>query len=431
MANDTDTLAALRTLTQSDVSARYIYNAVAPLNIAEGAKRSSKTYSWTLAFGLFARWQIAQNPGAPLRFLAAGRTMDSVEASIVTTAQQLFGRSNVRYKIGCMTLFGAPVDVVGANDERMASTIQGRTYAGGIIDELTVVPRNFFDMAKAQMSVSGSRLYVTCNPDGPHHWVMKDFIERATGWPIYSCKWKLSREYNPSLSEDYIADMHRTWPVNSVFYRRNILGEWCSAEGVVYDMFDGAVHVVKSIPRERVIESLIAVDYGTSNPFTAGIYEMTDDGRVYLSKEYWYDSATTGKQFTDEQYANALQKFIKENYWTGDTIVCDPSALSFITLLKQRGYNVQGGDNSIADGVRTVQTMLAGGRFFVHQSCTETIREFALYTWDTKKQAQGIDMPMKTNDHAMDRNRYALMQLRGAMGLTDAELEKLRADLPF
>jgi len=38
-----------------------------------------------------------------------------------------------------------------------------------------------------------------------------------------------------------------------------------------------------------------------------------------------------------------------------------------------------------------------------HESCEDTIREFALYRWDDK---EGCDAPIKENDHAMDDIRY-------------------------
>jgi PBSX family phage terminase large subunit len=423
----------LRSLTNSELSVRRIAAAVAPINIFEGAKRSGKTHSACIAFGLHVL-RMREEHGS-VRFLVASRTMDSVEASIVTTLQRVFGRASCSYKIGCMTLFDCVVDVVGANDERMATTIQGRTYAGGILDEVTVLPRNFYDMALAQMSIGGARLYCTCNPDSPYHWFKLHYIDQA-GKHITSSHWKMDRLHNPSLSDEYISNMHKLWPVGSVFYRRNILGEWCVAEGLVYDNFDSERNIVRQVdlpcdmggnvaPPERAI---LSIDYGTNNPFTAGLFYDYGD-KLYLIDQYWYDSEESGRLKTDQQYFDAVVSWLDGR--PVDAVIIDPSALSFITVLKQARWSVTRANNEVLAGVRTVANLFGTGELLIHERCTDALRELALYQWDSKKKSIGVDEPIKKHDHSPDMIRYAVMYARRNRSMSDDDYNDTVAGLPI
>ena len=56
-----------------------------------------------------------------------------------------------------------------------------------------------------------------------------------------------------------------------VFFKRYIQGLWCVAEGLVYSMFDEDKNVKdKHMTGEK--EWVVSVDYGTVNPFAAGLW---------------------------------------------------------------------------------------------------------------------------------------------------------------
>ena len=55
------------------------------------------------------------------------------------------------------------------------------------------------------------------------------------------------------------------------------------------------------------------------------------------------------------------------------------------------------------DGIRRVSTALKNGEIKICSTCRDSIREFSLYRWDEKN---GMDNPIKENDHAMDDIRY-------------------------
>ena len=69
-----------------------------------------------------------------------------------------------------------------------------------------------------------------------------------------------------------------------MFYNRYILGEWCVAEGLVYDF--GEDNIVDDVPKNG--EYYISIDYGTMNPFSAGLWCVLGDKAVRV-KEYYYN----------------------------------------------------------------------------------------------------------------------------------------------
>jgi phage terminase large subunit len=87
-------------------------------------------------------------------------------------------------------------------------------------------------------------------------------------------------------------------------------------------------------------------------------------------------------------------------------VIIDPSAASFIALLRKRGIRIIKARNDVLDGIRFVGTLLNTGGIFFLRKCKNTIQEFGSYIWDTKACERGEDKPIKQHDHAMDAVRY-------------------------
>ena len=181
-----------------------------------------------------------------------------------------------------------------------------------------------------------------------------------------------------------------------MYYLRYILGEWALAEGLVYSF--GEDNIVDEQPRGA--EYYISIDYGTLNPFSAGLWSVTGAKAVRI-QEYYYDGRNQKRQLTDEEYCDEIQA-LADGYPVAKVIV-DPSAASFITALKRRGFRVQQADNAVLDGIRRTSVFLKNGTIKIHRSCADSIREFGLYRWDEKAASDAV---VKENDHAMDDIRY-------------------------
>ena len=364
--------------------------------ICDGAVRSGKTSVMMVAF---IDWAMREFNGQ--RFGICGKTVDSATKNIMVpyiSMSYAKERYTLRWRRSDKLLEvkrGSVVnwfEVFGGKDESSFMLIQGRTLAGVLLDEVALMPESFVNQALARCSVDGARMWFSCNPDNPNHWFYVNWIKRCSERNALYLHFIMPD--NPSLSEKTLARYEAMY--TGVFYRRYIMGEWCLAEGLVYDFSEA--NITDEIP--DFADYYISIDYGTLNPFSCGLWAVNGNKAVRI-KEYYYDGRANYKQLTDEEYCDAVET-LTDGYEIKRAII-DPSAASFITALKRRGFRVQQADNAVLDGIRRTAVYLKNGNIKIHRCCTDAIREFGLYRWDDKKTEDAV---VKDNDHAMDDIRY-------------------------
>ncbi len=324
--------------------------------------------------------------------------------------------------------------IFGGKDERSQDLIQGITLAGMFFDEVALMPESFVNQATGRCSVTGSKYWFNCNPDGPYHWFKVNWIDKSISYLGRKKVEKILAEAakeekdpglkkllyihftmddNLSLSEK-IKERYRS-NYTGVFFKRYIMGLWAMAEGIIYDMFDVDKHVVDT---EQLVadykrrtgegfwtdERYVSCDYGTQNATVFLLWNKAKDKKWYCRKEYYYSGRDKGRQKTDVEFSQELTK------WLGGlkirAVILDPSAASFKAQLEKDGYKVKKGKNDVLDGIRFVATLLNQGSIFIDESCVNLIKEFASYIWDAKAADRGEDKPVKEHDHALDGLRY-------------------------
>ena len=126
---------------------------------------------------------------------------------------------------------------------------------------------------------------------------------------------------------------------------------------------------------------------------------------------------------TDAEYAAALGRLADGRKIR--TVIVDPSAASFIEVLRREGWRVQKANNDVANGIRRTADALRSGKAVICEGCEDCLREMELYVWDARA---GGDQVVKRNDHAMDDLRYFVMgvlEKRAAeMGVCSVERER-------
>ena len=370
--------------------------------IADGAIRSGKTLSMSLAYIM---WAMAMFDGQ--NFGMAGKTIGSFRRNVIFWLKLMLTSRGYRYKdhrtdnMLEVTKNGKTnyFYIFGGKDERSQDLIQGITLAGMFFDEVALMPESFVNQATGRCSVDGSKFWFNCNPDGPYHWFKLEWIDKLAEKNLIYLHFTM--EDNLSLSERIKARYRSMY--SGVFYQRYIQGLWTVAEGVIFDMFDKAKHVYNQLVHFTG-ENYISIDYGTQNATVFLLWQKGRDGIWYCTKEYYYSGREEKKQKTDKEYAEDLILF-SEGFKIKRVIV-DPSAASFIAELKQKGFNIKKAKNDVLDGIRTVGTLLNEGKILFHEDCAYTIKEFSAYVWDSKATERGEDKPTKENDHSMDAVRY-------------------------
>ena len=366
--------------------------------VCDGAVRSGKTLAMGLSFFL---WAMTSFDGK--KFGVCGKTISSLRRNVLSEILPKLEALGAKYRekrtenLVTVQFRGRENQfyIFGGRDESSASLIQGITFAGVLMDEVALMPRSFVDQACARCSVAGSRLWFNCNPAGPSHWFYKTWILEAEN---RNClRLHFTMEDNPSLTEAIRERYRRLY--TGVFYRRFILGQWAQAEGRVYDFFES--ETVKAAPAQGYQKWYISCDYGTVNPTSMGLWGL-HQGVRYRVKEFYFSSREKQRQMTDEEYAEAMSKLAGDRQVAA--VIVDPSAASFIEVLRRRGWRVQKAENDVLSGIRLTSDCLKDGRVVICEGCRDCLREMDEYVWDLSSEAK--DRVKKENDHAMDDMRY-------------------------
>ena len=412
-------MSVLDALPMSRKQLDYIGHSQAKINVAEGSIRSGKTIAQIL------RWLIyCANPPRGGSLVIVGKTLQSVARNVLLPMcdPDLFGdlARMVEYTPGATRarILGQTVHVIGAADAKAESKVRGFTCSGALVDEGTLIPRDFWNQLLGRMSVAGSKVFVTTNPDNPAHWFRKEVILAGQE---DTRSWHFTLDDNTHLDPEYVRWIKAQYV--GLFYRRFIEGKWIAADGAVYDMFDEERHVVDGTPDFSRIVS-VGIDYGTTSPTHATMLGIGMDKRLYALAEWRYDSRKQRRQLTDQETAQRLRDWLKdptpdlpENRRLRNIVppylIVDPSAASFITQLHRDKMKPHPADNSVLDGIRLVSTLLGSGRLLIARRCTNLIEEFGGYSWDDAAALKGEDKPVKVDDHGLDSLRYGIVTTQG------------------
>lgn len=392
----------------------YLMNCNHRWNVKTGATGSGKSF---LDYAVTIPKRVLATRGEGLIVLF-GNTQGTFERNILEPMRDIWGVENVSRIRGNnkALLFGKECYVLGADNKKHIARIQGSTIEYAYGDEVTTWAEGVFQMLKSRLRCEHSHFDGTCNPDSPNHW-FKAFLDSDAD--IYEQNYVID---DGVLPEDVVRELKKEY-AGTVYYDRYILGKWALAEGLIYPMYQSAL--VDSLPEIPASEYAVSIDYGTLNAFAAILWSKRGD-TWYGEREYYYSGRATGVQKTDEDYGKDLDEWISDVWeyqidnatYKGlagrapqkiQTII-DPSAASFIALLKKKDWcKVRQADNAVEDGLRDTAVALQTGRVKILKSMTNWTKEAGGYVWDSTGEKE---KPVKENDHAMDATRYFVKTMR-------------------
>lgn len=233
-------------------------------------------------------------------------------------------------------------------------------------------------------------------------------------------------------------------------FAQEYLATFNSPEGLVYDEWDDAKHIVShrthKIPHPDYFDDIIVgVDWGTAKRgamVVLGVdrvwvpptddYDGCDMPRVWLLEEHSHAGLAYADRSGDRDgwwaIARRIQKQWKPSRWYcdpagGDAVESEAEAAGYLLQLRRvlDGVSpvqaaVWPGDNRVGMGISAVQSFLHHDevlgeepRFFVMNTCPITIGEFQGYRWQpARSEGEYEERPMKSNDHCLDATRYAV-----------------------
>ncbi len=366
------------------------------LNIWVGAVRSGKTYASILKL-----IDLLQN-GPPGDVMIIGVNRIAIQRNVIAELYKFLKFPEPSSKTTETKLYGHNVYFVGAHDESAVRSIQGSTLAFAYVDEATCIPAPFWRMLQSRLSLPGAQLLATCNPEGPSHWLKKDFIDRSGDLDMIY--WNFCLDDNPFLPEDYKENLKKEY--TGMWYKRYILGEWAVAHGLIYDAYDH--DNLYENPRNNPNYYIVGIDYGTSNATAAVLCAISPRHwpQISVEAEYYYDSAKRGRSKTDAELADDIKGFL--SWRSVRSIYVDPSAASLKLELRHRNLPVIDAKNDILPGIKVTAKFVGGKNLVIHKSCHNLIEVIQSYCWCPKAADRGEDKPLKEKEHIMDALRYAV-----------------------
>lgn len=292
--------------------------------------------------------------------------------------------------------------------------------------------------------VTFQQLLADTNPDRPTHW-LKARVNRGQTLMLES-----RHEDNPVLVDDLGQRTERGAVYLALLggltgpRRYRLLGGlWVSAEGVIYDEYDPALHLVDRYRPPPDWTRWWAVDFGYTNPFVLQCWAEDPDGRLWLYREIYrtqrlvedhardilgiVHGGSCDKKTTDPdaRHGGCVWKEPKPR-----AVICDHDAEDRATLERHLGMSTTAATKTVKPGIQAVQARLrpAGDgkpRVFLMRDVvvdrdqalveaakpTCTAEEVPGYVWDTSGNGPPKETPLKVDDHGMDAGRYMVAEL--------------------
>ena len=391
----------------------YIREAHSRWNLKEGAVRSGKSYV-DVAYVILRRIRAVKDKDGLNVILGVSR--ETVERNILQPMREIYtdkvvGTINSK---NIAVIAGCEVYCLGAEKKSQVSKIQGSSIKYCYGDEVAKWSQDVWEMLKSRLDKPYSVFDGSFNPEYPEHFLKKfiddEKIEKyVQHYTIYD---------NPFLTKDFVSNLEKEYE-GTVFYNRYILGEWARAEGLIYPMYDKALASIEDYYEDASIEDFVlSIDYGTMNAFACLVWAKVK-GVYWAVDGYYYSGRDTGKPKTDEEYADDIVELCKpiidkyeSLYGKGfkkiKTII-DPSAASFITLMKKKGYfKVMAAVNAVLDGIRDTASAMQRGLIKIDPKIKEWQDEAKGYVWDEKTETE--DRPIKVKDHCLVGNTMVMTE---------------------
>lgn len=284
-------------------------NASRRWNILTGAVRSGKTFA--SYFLIPQRVQEHWNNNIML----IGKTVNTLDRNVFDPMRSIFGDEYISKIIDKreIYIFGKLCYVVGANDERSITKIQGMSIGYCYCDELTTYPESFFQMLKSRLDLSNSKCDATCNPESPSHFVKqhidnKDLDIYTEHFTIYD---------NDRLPAEFVRNLENEYR-GTVYFDKWILGKWVKSEGLVFPLFKREKHYViyeeyvKHYGNSRIKYVIWGVDGATTNDATAIVpVAILQTGQAVVLDLFYHDPKTNG-QLSNEQLMPYINQYMAD-----------------------------------------------------------------------------------------------------------------------
>ena len=383
--------------------------------IADGAIRSGKSVAMSLGFVIWAMSEFES-----CNFAMCGKTIGSFRRNVLFWLKLMlrsrgYSVSEQRTENLVIVRRGSTENyfyVFGGKDERSQDLIQGITLAGVFFDEVALMPESFVNQATGRCSVDGSKFWFNCNPGSPAHWFKTGWIDKRADKRLLYLHFTM--DDNLSLSEAVKGRYRGMY--TGVFFKRYILGEWKSADGVIYRQFadEPERFILDDVPQDIFIGTM-GLDFGGNGSAHAGCLVGITRGyrSIVILDEYYRKEVIDPGPLTDDVcgFVQRSQAQVRAT-----SIWCDSAETTLIKGIRIEVFarhipvevrNARKGE--IIDRIRLCDMLMSQGRFFILRRCKHTIAALSEAVWDSKSPTRDRRLDDgSTNIDSLDALEYAL-----------------------
>ena len=375
--------------------------------------------------GMLEKLHYAADKHAGSRILLVRKTRTSLTNTTLVTYQRYVlpdGQAEVSYK-GAKYPNGSVIDFGGMDK---ASRIMSSEYDIIAVPEATELTLDDWESLTTRLRwgrIPYQQMLADCNPSFPKHWLK----QRALAGKAVMLESR--HEDNPTLwngtdwttnGRAYISKLDA---LSGARYLRLRKGIWAAAEGMVYEDYDSAAHLVDRFEIPANWPRILAIDFGFTNPFVCQWWARDPDGRLFRYREIYRTQKLV------EDHARDIVCACRDEP-KPIAIICDHDAEDRATLERHLKQVTAGAFKSISPGIQAVQRRLkiAGDKrarlFFLRDSLVErdealadahlptcTEEEIESYIWPPSAQGKNKnpgEVPVDKDNHGMDAMRYSV-----------------------
>lgn len=286
----------------------FVRNATHRYNLKIGARRCGKTYLdilFTIPNRILERKDL---DGLNVIF---GVSKGTIERNVLQPLREIYGKDLVGFinSQNIANLFGQEVYCLGTEKISQVSKIQGTSIKYAYGDEMAKWNKEVFIMIQGSLDKPYSCLDGALNPENKNHWLKKDFLDviKEKGLDVYTQYYTIFD--NPFLPKDFVENLCKEYK-GTVYYNRLILGQWCDAEGLIFQQIanDYKRFITTTIQYNSIIS--IGIDWGgnkSKHSITA-----TKISRDFKSVQVLKSSTMKATGTNTKQVFRWIINFIKE-----------------------------------------------------------------------------------------------------------------------
>lgn len=392
-------------------------------SVAEGAVRSGKTIDHCIIFSMYLetcedKIHLASGSSLPNAKLNIG-DCNGFGLEHIFRGRCRWGKYKSNEALFVQTKTGEKIVIfTGGGKSDSYKSILGNSYGGWIATEINEhydcddSRTSFIKVAMARQiaSVHPFTLW-DLNPSNPNADIYKNYIDKFMGLDWYRYE-HFNIFDNATMSQERIEEIKNKYDMNSVWYKRDILGERMVAEGLVFPYFanDCKPYLFKyQSLKEKMKEEgkrfshlIIGVDFGDNgSKYSWHLTGFTNDWDYMWALDEGDMEKSNSIDAT--KFCKSFVRFYKrciECYGYVEWIFPDSASNTLINTLRAYFYT-EGLDGSIIAPVKkneltdrpiTVDSLLVTGRLKIEEHCKNLINALSELVWDEKK-----DIPKDEN----------------------------------